>query len=79
MVETAERDRADAEQALEVAKETLSNLESTLQDRQQVGSHALVLSARAHLHLAASACSADARTAVCIAQAPPPRAGTPSA
>ena len=33
--ETASADRSDAERALEVAKETLSHLETTLQDRQQ--------------------------------------------
>jgi len=34
-LEAASTDRADAERALEVAKETLSHLETTLQDRQQ--------------------------------------------
>ena len=49
--ETASTERADAERALEVAKETLSHLENTLQDRQQVGPHALIPCARAPVHL----------------------------
>jgi hypothetical protein len=80
--ETASTERADAERALEVAKDTLSHLENTLQERQQVGPHALVLCARAPVHLYTSSllrlCTA---VRACRAWAHMPsalRAGTPS-